>query len=113
MAAIKGNTGAATSLVVNDQPVPPVRRFGGLQQQQQPQPQPQRRISGGGSVASGNSRGGSDSIVQVDVKGKVCNNRSIIFIASYCVRFGQTKSKIITMFVDQRLGTSVYQNCWL
>lgn len=113
VAAIKGNTGSTTSSVVDDQPIPPVRRFGGLQQQQQ---QPQRRISGGGPVTSSNSRGGSDSVVQVDVKGKVRFLLAVFFITffhAYFVHFGQIESKI-TVFVDQRLDLIwIYQNCRL
>ncbi|XP_025422597.1 ankyrin repeat and KH domain-containing protein mask-like isoform X1 [Sipha flava] len=70
LAAVKGVVGSTTSSTsssstsTGDAPVPPNRRFGVLPQQQQQQP---RKIGGG----SGPEPDGADSLVQVDVKGKL------------------------------------------
>lgn len=78
LAAIKGNVAGSTSSSTtsstkttgsSDMPVPPVRRVVGAIPAVQPQP---RRPAGSGS--------GSDSVVQVDVKGKVRYKRNISII---------------------------------
>lgn len=81
VAAVKGTVaGSTTSSTTSstkttgsgDLPVPPVRRIVGAIAPVQPQP-PQRRPAGSGS--------GGDSVVQVDVKGKVSYKLNILFFA--------------------------------
>jgi len=81
LAAVKGTVaGSTTSSTTSstkttgsgDLPVPPARRIVGAIAPVQPQP-PQRRTAGSGS--------GGDSVVQVDVKGKVSYKLNILFFA--------------------------------
>lgn len=71
--ALKGPTTTVTTVTTTvadntsgDQPIPPVRRFGGAAGVGQTQPQQQQR-----QTTAGSGKADGDSLVQVDVKGKV------------------------------------------